>query len=76
MATISEAKRDLKRRLEDVPGVAGVGITWGEDGDECLLVSLTGDRDTEPERRRIPSRWRGFAVQVQELNNVRLLAVD
>lgn len=40
MAQARAAKEIVKRLLAGVSGVAGIGITWGEDGQPAVLVNV------------------------------------
>jgi hypothetical protein len=61
---LRNAKIHAKQFLAGLTGVAGIGISWDDQGDPCLRVNISADAPKET-RERIPNMFEGMAVQVR-----------
>ncbi len=68
MKSIRGAKQALSRRLLGQPGISGVGIDTGPDG-ERIKVYLT--QDSSEVRALVPSRVAGYPVVSELIARVR-----
>ncbi len=63
------AKDEAKKLLAKTAGVAGIGVAWSPDGEPQVRVNV---EETMPpsERRKIPERIGGVAIDVQPVGRL------
>lgn len=69
MAETRAAKEKVKRLLAGVAGVAGIGVTWQENGEPAVLVNVE-KRATDKVRALLAKASIDFPVQVEEVGPV------
>ena len=67
---LQTAKIHAKEALAGLAGIAGIGITWDDNGNPCLRVNVSPDAPIET-RDRIPHVFDGVAVQVRTVGPIR-----
>jgi hypothetical protein len=70
MADAIAAKREAQRRLGQLTGLRGVGITWDGEGNLNVLVNV--DSATLPEvRQRLSDSIMGVPVRVEAVGPIK-----
>jgi len=63
------AKDQAIKLLAKTAGIAGIGVTWSRDGEPRVRVNV--DESMPPsERRKIPARISGVAIEVQPVGRL------
>lgn len=65
--TATEAKRVVLSRIGNLPGIAGVGIGWDEQGKSCVRVNVDPDQITPKVRADIPKELEGVRIEVVDI---------
>lgn len=71
MTDVFQAKEKVKNMLREVPGIKGIGITWDDDGQPCVLVNVEFGI-IEANRHKIPDKINGIPILVSEVSNIHL----
>lgn len=63
------AKDEAKKLLAKTSGIAGIGVTWSRDGEPRVRVNVEESMPPS-ERRKIPARIGGVAIDVQPVGRL------
>ena len=66
---IREVKARHEQSLLATPGVVSVGIGLAPDGEQAILVGVSGDADSL--REQLPSALEGYPVIVQHTGTIK-----
>ena len=70
MAEALAAKREAQRRLADMSGLRGIGITWDSNGEPNVLVNV--ERNTINEvRNRLTNTILGVPVHIETVGPIK-----
>jgi len=70
MADALAAKREAQRRLADVSGLRGIGITWDTNGEPNVLVNVDLTEFNEV-RNRLAGSILGVPVRIETVGPIK-----
>jgi len=69
MVSATDAKNHARELLGGIPGIGGIGLSWTEDGTQCIVVMIMEDM-SKGLLERIPKSIDGVPVCVQMTSKI------